>query len=308
MKTETRILIAFLLNLFFSAVEFAGGLLTGSIAIVSDALHDLGDAVSIGIAFALEKKSRRPADGQYTFGYARYSVIGSAVTTLILLAGSLLVICNAVRRLIEPTEVDRTGMIAFAAVGVCVNLAAAFFTREGDSLNRKAVNLHMLEDVLGWAVVLAGAVVMHFTDLTVIDPLMSLGVAVFILVSALGNLQETMGPLLEKVPCGMDAQALRAELMAVEGVRDVHLLRVWSLDGQAHCAAMHAVTDAEPCGVKRALRAVLHAHGIDHVTLELEAEGERCGEELCCEEKEADHRRHHHHHHHRHRHHHHSHR
>jgi len=297
MKTETRILIAFLLNLFFSAVEFAGGLLTGSIAIVSDALHDLGDAVSIGIAFALEKKSRRPADGQYTFGYARYSVIGSAVTTLILLAGSLLVICNAVRRLIEPTEVDRTGMIAFAAVGVCVNLAAAFFTREGDSLNRKAVNLHMLEDVLGWAVVLVGAVVMRFTDFAIIDPLLSMGVAVFIFVNAVKNLKEALDLFLEKTPHGIDIPEVKEHLVGIDGVLDVHHIHIWSMDGYHNYATMHIVTNGDPHAIKDAIREELREHGIGHATLELEGEAELCHEKHCHIEPHS-HAGHHHHHHH----------
>ena len=164
MKTERNIFIAFLLNLSFSVFEFIGGIITGSVAIMSDAVHDIGDAASIGISFFLEKKSKGKPDEKYTYGYARYSVVGGLITTLILLLGSVMVIYNAVNRIIEPTEIDYTGMIIFAVVGVCVNFCAAIFTREGGSLNQKAVNLHMLEDVLGWLVVLMGAIVMKFTD------------------------------------------------------------------------------------------------------------------------------------------------
>lgn len=149
MKTERNIFIAFLLNLSFSVFEFIGGIITGSVAIMSDAVHDIGDAASIGISFFLEKKSKGKPDEKYTYGYARYSVVGGLITTLILLLGSVMVIYNAVNRIIEPTEIDYTGMIIFAVVGVCVNFCAAIFTREGGSLNQKAVNLHMLEDVLG---------------------------------------------------------------------------------------------------------------------------------------------------------------
>ena len=156
MKTQKNILIAFILNLGFSIFEFFGGVVTGSVAIISDAVHDLGDAASIGISYFLEKKSRKQPDDRYTYGYVRYSVIGSVITTLILLFGSVMVVYNAVNKIIEPTQINYDGMIVFAVVGVCVNLVAAFFTREGDSLNQRAVNLHMLEDVLGWVVVLVG--------------------------------------------------------------------------------------------------------------------------------------------------------
>ena len=170
MKTEKNILVAFILNLAFSVFEMVGGFFTGSVAIVSDAIHDIGDAASIGISYFLEKKSKKQPDEAYTYGYARYSVIGSVITTLILLFGSCVVIYNAIGRILSPTEINYNGMIIFAVVGVGVNLAAALFTRDGHSLNQKAVNLHMLEDVLGWIVVLIGALVMRFTGFTWLDP------------------------------------------------------------------------------------------------------------------------------------------
>ena len=174
MKPERTIFIAFLLNLAFSILEFAGGILTGSVAIASDAIHDLGDAFSIGISYFLEKISKKQPDEQYTYGYTRYSVLGSLISTLFLLCGSAAVIFNAIRRIIEPTEIHYNGMILFAVFGVCVNAGAAYLTRNGNSLNRKAINLHMLEDVLGWVTVLVGALVMRFTDFALIDPLLSI--------------------------------------------------------------------------------------------------------------------------------------
>ena len=145
MKSEKNIFIAFILNLAFSVFEFIGGIFTGSVAIVSDAIHDFGDAAGIGISYFLEKKSKKQPDEKHTYGYARYSVIGSLITTFILLFGSVTVIYNAINRLINPSEIDYNGMIIFAVVGVCVNFCAAYFTRDGDSLNQKAVNLHMLD-------------------------------------------------------------------------------------------------------------------------------------------------------------------
>ena len=301
MKTEKNILIAFILNLAFSIFEFVGGIFTGSVAIISDAVHDIGDAASIGIAFFLEKKSKKQPDEKYTYGYARYSVIGSVITTLILLFGSLAVIYNAVLRIITPTEINYDGMIVFAIVGALVNLGAAFFTREGDSLNQKAVNLHMLEDVLGWIVVLIGAIVMRFTDFSVIDSLMSVGVAVFILVNAVKNLKEVLELFLEKTPHGIDIHELTEHICEVEGVLGVHHIHIWSMDGQTHYATMHIVTQGDAHTVKERVREELKEHGITHATLELEAEGEDCGEEHCHTEN-ASHAGHHHHHHHHHHH------
>ncbi len=174
MKTEKNILIAFLLNISFSIFEFFGGLFTNSVAILSDAVHDMGDAISIGISYFMEKKSKKHADNKYTYGYIRYSVLGGVITTTILLVGSILVIMGAIKRLFDPVEINYSGMIIFAIFGVILNSAAAFVTKEGDSINQKAVNLHMLEDVLGWIVVLIGAIIMNFTDITILDSIMSI--------------------------------------------------------------------------------------------------------------------------------------
>ena len=298
MKTEKNILIAFLLNLFFSIFEFVGGVFTGSVAIVSDAVHDIGDAASIGISYFLEKKSKKQPDETHTYGYGRYSVIGSVITTLILLFGSCLVVYNAVYRIITPTEIDYNGMIIFAVVGVAVNFCAAFFTREGDSLNQKAVNLHMLEDVLGWAVVLVGAIVMRFTDIAIIDPLMSVCVAVFILINAVKNLKEALDLFLEKTPRGIQVAEIKENILALEGVLDIHHIHIWSMDGFHNYATMHVVTDDEPSLIKTAIRKELKKHNIGHATLELEEDWEHCREKHCRVEVKSCGCCHHHHHHH----------
>ncbi len=296
MKSDKKILIAFVLNLVFSVFEFVGGAITNSVAIMSDAVHDLGDAASVGIAWFLERKSKKQPDGVYTYGYARYSVLGSFITVMILLLGSVLVIYNAICRIISPVEINYDGMLVCAIVGVAVNLCAAWFTREGDSLNQKAVNLHMLEDVLGWFVVLVGAVVMRFTDIALLDAVLSIAVAVFILIGALRHLKEVLGLFLEKIPSGVELEHLKAHLCQIEGVEDIHHIHVWSMDGHSHYATMHVVTSADSHHIKDMLRQELQEHGIGHATLELEKPGEHCHEEHCHVEQ-SHHTGHHHHHH-----------
>lgn len=296
-KTEKNILIAFLLNLSFSVIEFVGGIITGSVAIVSDSVHDLGDAMSIGASFFLEKKSKKAPDEKYTYGYMRYSVLGSVITTVILLFGSLAVIYNAVERIIKPVEINYDGMIVFAVIGAAVNFLAAYFTKEGDSLNQKAVNLHMLEDVLGWVVVLVGAVIMRFTDITIIDPLMSVGVAVFILVNSLRNLKEVLNIFLEKTPEDIDLEKIRAHICSIDGVSDVHHIHLRSLDGYSNYITMHVVATGNSHEIKHKVREELSEHGINHATIELEEVGEHCHEKECrLEHHEVSHHHHHHHH------------
>ena len=299
MKTEKNILIAFILNLSFAIFEFFGGVFTGSVAIISDAIHDVGDATSIGISYFLEKKSKKKPDENYTYGYLRFSVIGSVITTLILLVGSIVVIVNAINKIMNPTEINYRGMIIFAIFGLVINFVAAFVTHGGGSLNQKAVNLHMLEDVLGWAVVLVGAVIMNFTDIKIIDPLMSIGVSVFIFINAFKNLKEVLDLFLEKTPHGINVREIKIHILEIDGVEDVHHIHIWSMDGNSNFATMHIVTNGDFHAVKEKVREELKEHGISHATLELEAVGEHCHENDCSAHLNtgSGHSHHHHHHH-----------
>ncbi len=301
MKTAGKILVAFILNLAFSVFEFVGGAITGSIAIISDAIHDMGDAFSIGVSFALEKLSRKKADKKYTYGYYRYSLLGSALQSAILLCGSLVVAYNAVMRFVFPRPIDYNGMMLIAIIGFLVNFVAAWFTSGEGSLNQRAINLHMLEDVLGWIVVLVGALVMRFTDLWILDPLLSIAVALFILFGALRNLKEALPLFLLKAPQGKGEEEIKQELLTVKGVKEVHHIHVWSLDGQQNFATLHAVITEDAPRVKKAIRERMAAMGIGHVTVETEAEGEPCPLFHCpLGESHAPHGHHHHHHHHHH--------
>lgn len=281
MKTQRNIFIAFILNLAFSLFEFWGGIFTGSVAIISDAIHDMGDAASIGLSYFLEKKSKRKPDSKYTYGYSRYSVLGGLITTVVLFVSSIIMIANAINRIITPTQIHYNGMILFAIVGVCVNFFAAIFTREGCSINQKAVNLHMLEDVMGWLVVLIGAVVMRFTDFALIDPIMSIGVSVFILVHAAKTLKVIMDLFLEKIPHNIEIDDMKAHLEKIDGVLDVHHIHIRSIDGQSNLATMHVVTDYNPSQIKKAVREELLEHGIMHATIEIENSQDACQEMHC---------------------------
>lgn len=284
MKTEKNILIAFLLNFCFSIFEFIGGMLTGSVAIISDAMHDMGDAISIGISYFLELKSKKEANNTFTYGYVRYSVFGGVVTTLILLFGSMLVIYNAVVRIINPVEINYNGMIFLAIIGVFVNIAAAYVTKDGNNINQKAVNLHMLEDVLGWIVVLIGAVVMRFTDISIIDPILSILVASYIMYHAFINLKKILEVFLEKVPDNVHIEEIKKQLSTIEHVKNIHHIHIWTIDGSYNLATMHIVTDAkleEYEKIKKEVRHFLKQQNIDHVTLEFESCDERCHELEC---------------------------
>lgn len=295
MKTERNILITFILNLSFSVFEFIGGIVTGSVAIVSDAVHDVCDAISIGFSYFFEQKSKRQPDETYTYGYSRYSVIGGFVTTLILVISSVIIIFNSVNRLINPTKINYNGMIVFAVVGVAVNFCAAMFTRGKGSLNQKAVNLHMVEDVLGWIVVLIGAVIMKFTDIVLIDAVMSAGVSVFILVNAIMHLKKIFVLFLDKIPDNIDIGEIKKCIYEIDGVIDVHHIHIRSVDGQSNTASLHVVTDEDPYAVKEKVRHALREKEIGHVTIEIEKSSEICDDKNCHIEYNSCSGHHHHH-------------
>ena len=281
MKTDRNILIAFILNLSFSILEFIGGTITNSVAIISDSIHDMGDALSIGASYFLEKKSKKQPDEKYTYGYIRYSVIGSIITTSILVIGSIIVIYNAILRINNPVDINYDGMILFAIFGVIINFIAAYCTRKGDSLNQKSVNLHMLEDVFGWIIVLIGAITMRFTNFSLIDPILSIFVAAFILINALKGIKKALDIFLEKTPNQINISELKEHLRKIENVIDVHHIHIWSMDGFNNYATIHIVTDGKNAEVKNSIREELKEHGIGHVTIEIESPDEKCCSEKC---------------------------
>lgn len=297
MKSHKSILIAFLLNLFFSIFEFIGGIFTRSVAIISDSIHDLGDSLSIGISYLLEKKSKKQPDNIYTYGYSRYSIIASVITTIILIVGSIVVVYNAILRIIEPVNINYNGMILFAFVGVIVNFIAAFITHGEKSLNQRTVSLHMLEDVLGWIVVLIGAMIMKFTNFAIIDPILSICVSIFIFILAISHLKEAIDIFLEKAPDNIDVIHLKECLLDNKEIIDVHHMHIWSMDGINNYATMHVVVKEYSIDLKNEIKHLLKHHNISHVTIEFEGENEKCDSLNC---KVEDHSSHHHHHHHHH--------
>lgn len=293
MKTEKNILIAFILNLSFSIIEFIAGTMINSFAIVSDAFHDMSDAIGIGLSYILEKISKKKPDDKHTYGYARYSVLGSLITTFILISGSILIIYNAIKRISTPEEINYNGMIIIAILGVIINFFAAYFTRGGKSLNQRSVNLHMLEDVLGWVVVLIGAIVMKFTDIKLIDSILSIIVASFIMISSLKNLIRIIDLFLEKTPDNIDLKEIKEHLLNIPGVEDIHHVHVRSIDGFNNQATMHVVINGDMPILKSEIKKELRKHNISHSTIELEDINEDCHDEKCKVKKNTSQKHHH---------------
>ena len=282
MKSEKNILTAFILNVAFSIFELIGGIFTNSISIISDAVHDFGDALSIGISLILEKISKKKPDEKYTYGYARYSVLGALITTIVLTIGSIFVILGGINRILNPKPINYDGMIIFAIFGVVINFLAAYFTREGNSINQKAVNLHMIEDVLGWVVVLIGAILMKFTNISLVDSIMSISIAIFILINAFKNLKDILDLFLEKTPKDISVEKIKKHLLDIKEIEDVHHIHIWSMDGFSNYLTMHIVTENKNIKeLKNKIRKEMSELGISHTTIEIENKNDNCEEKEC---------------------------
>ena len=290
-SSDDNLKTAFLLNLVFTIIEVIGGVYTNSIAILSDALHDGGDCPSLGASWYFQKKSKQGANPRFTYGYERFSVLGALITGTVLLAGMVVILFRAIPRLADPEPVRANGMIALAVLGVLVNGFAAWRASRGSSMNEAVVSWHLLEDVLGWIAVLIGAIVMLIWDIPIIDPLLSIGISIFILINVGRNLWKVAKVFLQRSPEEFEVVDFQQEVEQLEGVSSLHHLHCWSLDGESHVLTLHVLMEADISRegilrVKRRVRELLSEYPFKHVTMEFELEGEGCC--LSDTEREAD--------------------
>ena len=272
---------AFFLNFGFTCIEIVGGLWTNSISILTDALHDLGDSISIGVAWGLSRFSRKKHDTTYSYGYHRFSLLGAMINILVLLAGSIVVLSKSIPRLLNPEAAYAPGMLAFAILGILMNGLAALRMRKDHSLNSRIVFLHLLEDVLGWAGVLVVSVVLLFTDWYILDALFSLIITVFILVNVIRNLKKTLALFMQAIPEGLPVDEIERRLKTIEHIKSCHHTHCWSLDGQTHVLSTHVVVHdnarkEEIVQMKCAIRRMAQSLHFEHITVETEYEGETC--------------------------------
>ncbi len=274
--------VAFFLNLGFTLVEFIGGLITNSVAILSDAVHDLGDTFAIGSSWFLENYAQKGRTTKYSFGYKRFSPLSALINSAILLTGSFFIVFETVPRLFQPEPVNAQGMLLLAVLGVVMNGAAVLRLRKSqDSVNQRTVMLHLMEDALGWIAVLIGSIVMYFTGWTVIDPILSLGIAVYIFVNAFKNLRAVLTIFLQATPKDVDIEKVKEDLLSIEEVQDLHDTHVWTMDGQYNILTVHLVLTqnralSELPVIRDRVHQVLKQHHIQHITVQFEVPGEMC--------------------------------
>ena len=280
--TEANLRTALFLNLAFTMLEIIGGLMTNSVAILSDAVHDLGDTISLGLAWQLDRVAKRGGDHQFSYGYRRFSLLGAIISTLVLIIGSMIILIEAIPRLFAPEQANAQGMILFALVGVGVNGLAALRLRGEKTLNARAIAWHLIEDVLGWVAVLIVSIVLLFTDLYILDPLLSILITIYILYNVLKNLGQTLAVFLQAVPENVDVALIDERLNEIEHVCSAHHTHVWSLDGEHHVLTSHIVVDEDVSKeqvvcIRKAVLELVHELAFAHSTIEIEFGEDDCG-------------------------------
>ena len=272
-STSRRMLIVVIVNLIFSAIEFIFGFLFNSIAIITDAVHDLGDGISIGLATYFERLSTKEANDQYSFGHQRFSLLGAMITSVVLLSGSLIVLYNVVPRLLNPEPVNNEGMFWLSLFAIAANGFAAWLTSHGESNNESSMNLHMLEDVLGWIGVLIVSITLYFTDWYILDPILSIAIASFIIYKTWSIFVDTIKIFLEATPKNISRKNIEKTILSIDGVTNISHLHVWSIDGVEHAMTITISTTSDGMDeiekIKRKIRTDLSDFAVHHSTIEV---------------------------------------
>jgi cobalt-zinc-cadmium efflux system protein len=276
-----NIRIAFWINIIFTIVEIIGGFYTNSVAILSDALHDLGDTLALGLAWFLDRFSKKKRDKRYTYGYGRFSLLSAFINGLILLLGSIFILIEAIPRLIEPVQPHAKGMLWLSIGGIIFNGLAALRLQSGKTQNEKVVSWHMIEDVLGWVAVLIGSIIMIYFNVPVIDALLSVGFTLFILINVFKNFIGTVRIFLQAKPENVSEKVLVRKVNEISGVLSVHDTHLWTIDGEKVVFTLHVVVSNtldsnRIIDLKKEIRQLSHQESIDHITVEIEYETEEC--------------------------------
>ena len=274
MSSKRAIWLAFFLNLSYAIVEFIAGGVFGSSAVFADSVHDLGDAIAIGLSAFLETISNREEDSHYTLGYKRFSLLGALITAVILMTGSALVILENIRKLFHPQPINDEGILWLGIIAVSINVLASLVVRKGKTKNESILSLHFLEDTLGWIAVILMAIILRFTDWYILDPLLSLVISFFILLKAIPRFWSTLKIFLDAVPEGVDIKQVKSDLERLEYVASINQLNLWTMDGLEKNAIIHVclkeIGQMEVC--KESIRTLLKDCGFQNITIEVDAD------------------------------------
>lgn len=230
-KASGNLLYVFILNILLNVVVIIGGLLTNSVAILADCLHDLSDTISVGLAWVLEKISQKGSDNKYTYGYKRFSLLGAVITSVFVVVISIIVIYESLSRLFTPISPNAEGMVLVAILGLIFKGISASILHGGETFNEKAILYHVLGDIFKWIGLLLVSVILIFINLPILDPLVSIVISLWLIYNLGKTLIHSLTPLLQRVPSNINVDKLKNEILSVNGVKSIEDFHLWSLDG-----------------------------------------------------------------------------
>jgi cobalt-zinc-cadmium efflux system protein len=270
--------LAFFLTLIILIAELVGGLLANSLALLSDAGHVVTDIFALGLAWFATIQAEKPANARKTFGYHRVGILAAMVNAVTLIVIAFAILLEAIQRFQHPEPVQPLIMFLAAGIGIIINLFIGFgLLKEANNLNVHAAMLHVFGDVGASASVIVAGIIILLTGWTIVDPLLSVGIAVLIAVGAWRILRETTDILMEAVPRGLSMQNLVKDMRSVEGVQDVHDLHVWSITSNMYALSCHAIisdlTTSDSSAILKSLNTMLsEKYHIGHATIQFECD------------------------------------
>lgn len=267
----SNVTLAFLLNFGFSILELVGGLITGSTAILSDAVHDFGDSIALALSFVFEKVGKRGANEKYTYGYKRISLIGAFINIIVLSVGTIFVFSEALQSLVNPMPVKAEGMLLLSFIGIAINGASVFRMKGSKKILDKTVMMHLMEDLLGWIAVLVVSIVIYFTNWYILDPILSLGICIIIGRNIYVNLKTAILIIMQRVPDDDLYEEIKEHLMEMNEIEKIEKLNMWTMDGEMHVvtASIKTLENTDKNDVLNKVKEMLNNEGINESTIEV---------------------------------------
>ena len=231
------------------------------------------------MAWYFEKYSKKGPDEFFSFGYARFSLLGALINSMVLIIGSILVLSQSIPRIFQPESVNAEGMLVFAILGIVINGLAVIRLRKGTSLNEKVVSWHLLEDVLGWIAVLIVSILLMFINLPILDPILSIIITLYVLFNVIKNIKAVMHVFLQGVPRNYSIGEIEEQLLKIPGVLSSYHTHIWSLEGEKNQLTTHIIVEdqisrEDIISMKNEIQEVVRQNGIEHVTIQVDYQGE----------------------------------
>lgn len=230
-KAKGNLLFTFICNFTFNIIVIFGGLVTNSMAILADCMHDLTDTFSIGIAYILEKVSSKDKNNSYTYGYQRFSILGAVLTSVFVIVISFFVLFESIQRLFAIITPDAQGMLAIAILGIIFKGISVYKLHGGITFNEKAILFHLLSDIFEWIAILIISVILMFYDIPYLDPLVSIGISLWLIYNLSKTLYKSLSVFLQKVPHNFNIEEIKEKILDITNVEKIEDFHIWSLDG-----------------------------------------------------------------------------